>query len=182
MRRPRQNAVNYLLDQCSGMGGGGMGAVAAGSGPNRQGLFSLRACATACRPRLPSPLDPLSLTPRPHRRRPVPLPLPLPPDPCTITATGPLLPRLTACAPRASAAQHHALDTLLDASPPNPGTDVNEPEAALDTPGVPARRRARALLDDGGDGKDGGDDDGDDDEYDECGDGDKDCEEVEVED
>jgi hypothetical protein len=128
---------------------------------------------------------------------------------CAVSASGPLLARLSRCAPRASAAQHHALDTLLDASPPNPGTDVNEPEAATDTalaaPSASAlaggaegadtvaahprtvrfmrlvskKEGSRKLLDDE-DGDDEGDDD-DDDEYEECEDGEQGCEEVEVE-
>ena len=126
-------------------------------------------------------LSPLfSLTPPPGPLHPPPL------DPCAAASTGPLLPRLTACAPRASHAQHHALDAaLLDASPPNPGTDVNEPEAALDAAAPPSPltirvRHRRDLLADVGAGA--GDDD-DEFEYEECEDGDdKDCEEIEVED
>ena len=111
---------------------------------------------------------------------------PLPPfsaDPCSITSTTPLLQRLSACSHAASRAQHHALDSLLDPSPPNPGTDVNEPEVARDSGTLATSSAAslqlprRALL---GDEED--DDDDDEIEYEECEEGEQGCEEVEIED
>jgi len=128
----------------------------------------------------PSPhTPPPSLPPLPHQKK-------KDTTDCAVSGAGPLLARLSRCAPHAAAAQHHALDTLLDASPPNPGTDVNEPEAAADHPleeGADtaaahprtvrftrvkgSRRLRRRLL---GDDDDDDDDDGDD-EYKQCADG-----------